>query len=140
MKPQTQRHSILPYLLAMVVLGCTSIPVVEGQTIAPAEAGGEKVESVPATKAPDTHDRGKAEVAGFFAKVRELSGGSIRTELLDLLDGENFAIALVRVFAEREGKTLDGQFQAFTYRIANGTIAAFWFMVWDRYAGAAFWS
>lgn len=84
--------------------------------------------------------RGKAEVAGFFGNVRELSGGSIRTELLDLLDGETYAIALVRVFAERDGKTLDGQFQAFTYRIENGKIAEFWFMVEDRYAVDAFWS
>lgn len=84
--------------------------------------------------------QGKAEVAGFFTKVRELSGGSIRTEVLDVLGGERFGIALVRVFAEREGRTLDGQFQAFTYRIENGKIAEFWFMVEDRYAVDAFWS
>ena len=95
---------------------------------------------VPGTNVLSRDYRGKAEVAGFFAKVRELSGGSIRTELLDLLDGETFGIALVRVFAEREGKTLDGQFQAFTYRIENGKIAEFWFMVEDRYAVDAFWS
>ena len=95
---------------------------------------------VPGTNVLSRDYRGKAEVAGFFAKVRELSGGSIRTELLDLLDGETYAIALVRVFAEREGKTLDGQFQAFTYRIESGKIAEFWFMVEDRYAVDAFWS
>ena len=95
---------------------------------------------VPGTNVLSRDYRGKPEVAGFFAKVRELSGGSVRTELLDLLDGEDFGIALVRVFAEREGKTLDGQFQAFTYRIEDGKIAEFWFMVEDRYAVDAFWS
>ena len=84
--------------------------------------------------------RGKVEVAGFFARVRELSGGTVRTELIDVLGGETFGIALVRVFAEREGKSLDGQFQAFTYRLKNGKIAEFWFMVEDRYAVDAFWS
>ncbi|MEX2160100.1 MAG: nuclear transport factor 2 family protein [Dehalococcoidia bacterium] len=83
---------------------------------------------------------GRAEVAGFFGKARELSGGTVRTELIDVLGGDDFAIALVRVFAEREGKKLSGEFQAFTYRIESGKIAEFWFLVEDRYAVDAFWS
>jgi ketosteroid isomerase-like protein len=84
--------------------------------------------------------RGKAEVAGFWARARELSGGTVRTELLDVLGSDAFGIALVRVYAEREGRSLGGQFQAFTYRIEGGKIAEFWFMVEDRYAVDAFWS
>jgi len=84
--------------------------------------------------------QGKVEVAGFFGRVRELSGGTIRVELLDVLEGDEHAIALVRVHGEREGRSLGGQFQAFTYRIADGKIAEFWFMVEDRYAVDAFWS
>jgi ketosteroid isomerase-like protein len=84
--------------------------------------------------------KGKAEVAGFFGRVRELSGGTVRTEVIDVLDSETYGIALVRVFAEREGKSLGGQFQAFTYRVTNGKIAEFWFLVEDRYAVDAFWS
>ena len=83
---------------------------------------------------------GKAEVAAFFTRARELSGASVRTELIEVLGSETFGIALVRVFAEREGKSLDGQFQAFTYRIKDGKIAEFWFLVEDRYAVDAFWS
>lgn len=83
---------------------------------------------------------GKAEVAGFFGKARELSGGTVRTGLIDVLGGDDFAIALVRVSAEREGKKLSGEFQAFTYRIEKGKIAEFWFLVEDRYAVDAFWS
>jgi ketosteroid isomerase-like protein len=84
--------------------------------------------------------RGKAEVAGFWSRARELSGGTVRTELIDVLGSDGYGIALVRVFAEREGKSLGGQFQAFTYRIENGKVAEFWFMVEDRYAVDAFWS
>jgi ketosteroid isomerase-like protein len=84
--------------------------------------------------------RGKAEIAGFFARARELSGGTVRSDLLDILGGETHAVALVRVDAEREGRSLGGQFQAFTFRIENGKIAEFWFMVEDRYAVDAFWS
>jgi uncharacterized protein len=83
---------------------------------------------------------GKGEVASFWARARELSGGTVRIELIDVLAGDAFGIALVRVFAEREGKSLGGQFQAFTYRIEDGKIAEFWFMVEDRYAVDAFWS
>jgi ketosteroid isomerase-like protein len=83
---------------------------------------------------------GKAEVAGFFARARELSGGTVRTDLIEVLGGDVYAIALVRVHAEREGKSLGGQFQAFTYRIENGKVAEFWFMVEDRYAVDAFWT
>ena len=83
---------------------------------------------------------GKAEVAGFWARARELSGGTVRTELIDVLGGEEFGIVLVRVFAERGGERLGGQFQAFTYRIQDGRVAEFWFMVQDRYAVDAFWS
>jgi ketosteroid isomerase-like protein len=83
---------------------------------------------------------GKAEVAGFFGRARELSGGTVRTELIDVLGSETFGIALVRVFAEREGKSLNGQFQAFVYRVKKGRIAEFWFLVEDRYAVDAFWS
>jgi len=83
---------------------------------------------------------GKAEVAGFWGRARELSGGTVRTELLDVLGSDAFGIALVRVHAEREGRSLGGQFQAFTYRIEGAKIAEFWFMVEDRYAVDAFWS
>jgi ketosteroid isomerase-like protein len=83
---------------------------------------------------------GKAEVAGFWTRARELSGGTVRIELIDVLGGDAFGIALVRVFGEREGRSLGGQFQAFTYRIEDGKVAEFWFMVEDRYAVDAFWS
>ena len=82
---------------------------------------------------------GKAGVASFWARARELSGGTVRIEPIEVLGGETHAIALVRVHG-KEGKTLGGQFQAFTYRIEDGKIAEFWFMVEDRYAVDAFWT
>jgi ketosteroid isomerase-like protein len=84
--------------------------------------------------------RGKAEVMGFWAHVRELSGGSVRTEVIGVLGGDPITVALVRVFAEREGKSLDGSFQAWAYRVEEEHIAEIWFLVEDRYAVDAFWS
>jgi uncharacterized protein len=83
---------------------------------------------------------GKAEVFGFFARARELSGGTVRIEPIEIMQGDQHAIALVRVHAEREGRKLDGELQAFTYRIEASRIAEFWFLVEDRYAVDAFWS
>ena len=77
---------------------------------------------------------------GFWARVRELSGGTVSLEILDVLAGDDNAVALVKVFAEREGRKLDGSFQAWAYRIADGRIQEFWFLVEDRYAVDAFWS
>jgi uncharacterized protein len=84
--------------------------------------------------------RGKAEVFGFFARARELSGGTVRIEPIEILAGDQHVVGLVRVHAEREGRKLDGELQAFTYRIEAGKIAEFWFLVEDRYAVDAFWS
>jgi len=83
---------------------------------------------------------GKAEVFGFFARARELSGGTVRIEPIEIFAGDQHAVALVRVHAEREGRKLDGELQAFTFRVEGGRIAEFWFLVEDRYAVDAFWS
>ena len=83
---------------------------------------------------------GKAEVFGFFARARELSGGTVRIEPIEIFAGDQHAVALVRVHAEREERRLDGELQAFTFRVEGGRIAEFWFLVEDRYAVDAFWS
>jgi len=83
---------------------------------------------------------GKGEVIGFWGRARELSSGTVRSEIIDVMGGDNFSVAIVRVFAEREGKSLNGSLQAWTYRIHAGKIAEFWFLVEDRYAVDAFWS
>jgi len=84
--------------------------------------------------------RGPDAVLGFMARVRELSEGSARPQLLGVLANDGWAVALVRMFAEREGRKLDGSFQAWAHRIVDGKIAEFWFLVEDRYDVDAFWS
>jgi ketosteroid isomerase-like protein len=82
---------------------------------------------------------GPEEALGFLARVRELSNGTARPQLLDVLASENYVTVLVRMFAEREGRKLEGSFQAWVYRIAGGKIAEIWFLVEDRYEVDAFW-
>jgi ketosteroid isomerase-like protein len=83
---------------------------------------------------------GPEEALGFLARVRELSGGTARPQLVDVLASEGYAVVLVRMYAEREGRKLDGSFQAWAYRIEGGKIAEIWFLVEDRYQVDAFWS
>lgn len=83
---------------------------------------------------------GVDDALGFMAHVRELSGGTARPQLIDILASENYVTVLVRMYAEREGRKLDGSFQAWAYRIADGKIAEIWFLVEDRYEVDAFWS
>lgn len=83
---------------------------------------------------------GSDEVIGFLQRVRELSGGSARPQPVETLVGDGYVVTLVRMFAEREGRKLDGSFQAWAYRIAAGRIAEFWFLVEDRYEVDTFWS
>ena len=95
---------------------------------------------VPGRSPPSADDRGPDEVLAFLARPRALSHGTVRPQILDVLAGDDYAIALVRVHAEREGKKLDGSLQAWTFRISEGRIAEFWFLVEDRYEVDAFWS
>jgi ketosteroid isomerase-like protein len=83
---------------------------------------------------------GKTEVIGFWGRARELSSRTVRSEIIEVMGGDNFGVAIVRVFAEREGRSLGGSLQAWAYRLDDGKIAEFSFLVEDRYAVDAFWS
>lgn len=105
-----------------------------------AALAGDVVWHVPGKNLLSRDYHGPDEVLGFLARVRELSGGTARPQLIDVLSSEGYAVVLVRMFAEREGRKLDGSFQAWAYRIEGGKIAEFWFLVEDRYQVDAFWS
>ena len=53
--------------------------------------------------------KGRDEVFAQFAKIAELSGGSFRLEIHDVIANDEHAIALVTASGSREGKSLDGQ-------------------------------
>src|SRR5688572_1919178 len=51
--------------------------------------------------------KGTDEVFGFFAKLVELTGGTFKVELHDVLSNGEHSVALARNSGEREGKRLD---------------------------------
>ncbi len=83
---------------------------------------------------------GPNEALAFLAHVQELSSGTARPQLVDVLSSDAYVTLLVKMYAERQGRKLDGSFQAWVYRIAGGKIAEIWFLVEDRYEVDAFWS
>jgi ketosteroid isomerase-like protein len=61
-------------------------------------------------------------IFGCFGKIFELSGGSYRPQLLDVLSDDNYTVALLHASARHGQKVLDQDY-AFIMRIRNGQIA-----------------
>jgi uncharacterized protein len=83
--------------------------------------------------------KGKDEVLGFFAQLAERAGGTLRLALHDVLANDEHVVALVKVTAEREGKTLDDS-GAQVFHVQGGKVTESWLHPGDSYASDEFWS
>ena len=75
--------------------------------------------------------RGRDAVFAVFAKVGELSGGTYKIELHDVLANDEHAVALTRATGSRQGKQLNS-LDAAVYHVSNGKITEFWSFVEDE--------
>lgn len=82
---------------------------------------------------------GVAQVMEFFGRIFELSGGTFRTELHDVVANDELAVALYATVAEREGRRLDDN-NASTFHIRDGKVTEVWTQPTDMYAVDEFWS
>ena len=83
--------------------------------------------------------KGIGEVLGFFQKGVEMTGGTLRVELHDVLANDDHGVALVLVTAEREGKRLaDNAVQVF--HVSGDKATEAWTHAGDQAAVDAFWS
>jgi ketosteroid isomerase-like protein len=82
---------------------------------------------------------GIGQVMEFFGRILELSGGTFRTELHDVLANDEHAVALYATVAEREGRRLEDN-NVSTFHIRDGKAAEVWTQVTDMYAIDEFWS
>jgi ketosteroid isomerase-like protein len=82
---------------------------------------------------------GKDEVFGFFGKIIELSGGTARFEVHDVLANDEHGVALVTGSASREGRDFTGK-DVHTFHIRDGKVVEFWDSPLDQYAIDEFWS
>jgi len=83
--------------------------------------------------------KGTDEVFGFFAKLVELSGGSFRIDVHDILANDEHAVVLATNHAERNGKVLNDNIVG-VYHNRGGKTAEAWFHPGDQYATDEFWS
>jgi ketosteroid isomerase-like protein len=82
---------------------------------------------------------GVDEVLGAFAKLFELTGGTFKTELHDVLANDEHGVALAPASAQRDGKTFhDNGVLVFHFR--DGKVSEFWLHSFDLYAGDEFFS
>ena len=82
---------------------------------------------------------GVAQVHELFGKLFELSGGTVRLEVHDVVANDQHAVGLVTVRAERAGK----QYEDNTVQVVhmhNGKVTESWLFPADMYATDEFWS
>ena len=95
------------------------------------------------------HWPGKSQVSGVlngresvfeaFAKLNELTEGNIELEDLDFLASDERSVALSRVTASRDGRTLEYDMcEVVLWR--DGQIAEEWIFLEDEYAFDEFWA
>jgi ketosteroid isomerase-like protein len=81
---------------------------------------------------------GKDEVFGAFAKVVELTGGTFKIDLHDVLANDDHGVALLTVTGQQDGRELhDNSVQVF--HIKDGKVTESWIHPGDERASDEFW-
>jgi ketosteroid isomerase-like protein len=83
--------------------------------------------------------RGIDEVLQQFGKVFEMTGGTFRLEIHDILANDDHVVALVHATAERSGKQFDSN-GVQVFHVKNGKVTESWLHPDDIYASDEFWS
>ena len=82
---------------------------------------------------------GKERVFGLFSQLLELSEGTFRVEIHDVLASDEHGVVLAKVRGQRGGKTLEGN-DVHVWHLRDGKAVEFWGHSGDQYAVDEFWS
>jgi len=82
---------------------------------------------------------GKEQVFGFFAKLVEMSDGTSKVAVHDLLANDEHGVAVVTESATRQGRHFEGN-AAHVFHLHGGQVTEFWDAQTDQYAADEFWS
>lgn len=94
---------------------------------------------VPGTNLISGEYTSREAIFGCFNKIFELSEGSYRPELHDILATDDHTVALLHATARHGAKTLDQDY-AFVFHIRDGQVAETWEAWTDGPAWNEFWS
>jgi uncharacterized protein len=83
--------------------------------------------------------KGRESVFGFFGKLMELSNGTSKIEVHDILANDEHGVAVVTGTATRGDKSLSGQ-DVHVFHLQDGKVVEFWDSPLDQYAADEFWS
>ena len=83
--------------------------------------------------------RGVDTILGHFAKIAELTGGTFRTEVHDVVANDEHAVTIYVGRGEREGRTLEDR-NVLVSHIRNGKLVESWLFSEDQYAADEFFS
>lgn len=83
--------------------------------------------------------RGKDQVLALLGHVMQLTGGSFRPEVHDILASDEHAAALVTVHAERSGRSVAWQ-SVDLFHVRDGKLAEHWVHEVDQQLVDRFWS
>lgn len=81
--------------------------------------------------------RGADDVIGLFVKQFELTDGTVKVELHDVLSSDDHAVALGTFSAERNGKSIKEPY-AHVFHITDGRVTESWIVDYDPYKGDEF--
>lgn len=78
-------------------------------------------------------------VLAVFGKMAELSGGSFRAEVHDILANDEHGVALTRSIGSHLGKQINMP-NVDVFHIRDGKVTEFWSFAMDQHAEDGFWS
>lgn len=84
--------------------------------------------------------RGKDAVFGFFGKLMQVTGGTFKLEVHDILANDEHSVTLVTETAEKDGKKYENRAVHVTHPDSEGRVKEFWAFNEDQAAGDAFFS
>ena len=93
---------------------------------------------VPGRSAMAGEYRGRTEIFGFLRRTAELTGGTYRTDVVDVWGGDELVVALYRAVGRREGHELDIP-QALVFRFEGEELQEVLAVPGDPAAFDAFW-
>ena len=94
---------------------------------------------VPGTNLISGEHKGRDAVFAVFAKTMELTGGTFKIDVHDIVANDEHTVSLTRAAASRQGKQLDLR-GADIYHIRNGKVTEWWSFVEDQRLDDEFWS
>ncbi len=83
--------------------------------------------------------RGRDAVFAIFAKTTQLSGGTFKIDLHDVLANDEHAVALTHGTASREGRQIDAV-ECTVYHVSGGKVTEWWSLVENGRVADEFWS